>query len=65
MAGNKAFRTSVVRSAAVAILKSFQTRNVRWAIYGDLAWHLLCGMPVNFVLTMYYGLTITELHYWN
>ncbi len=23
------------------------------------------GLPVNFVLTMYYGLTITELHYWN
>ncbi|PBK85830.1 hypothetical protein ARMGADRAFT_1169334 [Armillaria gallica] len=43
MAGNKAFRTSVVRSAAVAILKSFQTQNIRWAIYGDLAWHLLCG----------------------
>ncbi|KAK0430079.1 hypothetical protein EV421DRAFT_1938165, partial [Armillaria borealis] len=43
MPGNKVFRTSVVRSAAVAMLKSFQTLNVRWAIYGDLAWHLLCG----------------------
>ncbi|SJL14972.1 uncharacterized protein ARMOST_18449 [Armillaria ostoyae] len=43
MPSNKVFRTSVVRSTAVAMLESFQTINVRWAIYGDLAWHLLCG----------------------
>ncbi|KAK0457735.1 uncharacterized protein EV420DRAFT_475598 [Desarmillaria tabescens] len=43
MTGNKAFRTSVVRSAAVAILESLQALDVHWAIYGDLAWHLLCG----------------------
>ncbi|KAK0190132.1 hypothetical protein F5146DRAFT_1054167 [Armillaria mellea] len=43
MTGNKVFRTGVVRSAAAAILESFQNVNVRCAIYGDLAWHLLCG----------------------
>ncbi|KAK0491914.1 hypothetical protein EDD18DRAFT_1185348 [Armillaria luteobubalina] len=47
MTGNKGFRTSIVRSAAAAILESFPDVNVRWAIYGDLAWHLLCRTPTS------------------
>ncbi|KAK0209830.1 hypothetical protein IW262DRAFT_1468120 [Armillaria fumosa] len=45
MTGNKTFRTSVVRGAAIAVQEYFQSLNIRWAIYGDLAWHLLCDTP--------------------
>ncbi|KAK0491958.1 hypothetical protein EDD18DRAFT_1358382 [Armillaria luteobubalina] len=45
MPAGKGFRTSVVRGAAIAVQECFQSLNIRWAIYGDLAWHLLCGSP--------------------
>ncbi|PBK64658.1 hypothetical protein ARMSODRAFT_457430 [Armillaria solidipes] len=45
MTGTKAYRTSVVRGAAIAVHECFQSLNIRWAIYGDLAWHLLCDSP--------------------
>ncbi|KAK0184010.1 hypothetical protein F5146DRAFT_1006897 [Armillaria mellea] len=43
MTEDPVYRTSIVHSAAVAIRESFKAINVRWAIYGDLAWHLLCS----------------------
>ncbi|KAK0431811.1 hypothetical protein EV421DRAFT_1852111 [Armillaria borealis] len=47
MTGNKAYRTSVVRGAAIAVRDCFQSSNISWAIYSDLAWHLLCDSPTS------------------
>ncbi|PBK64655.1 hypothetical protein ARMSODRAFT_457388 [Armillaria solidipes] len=47
MPGNKAYRTSVVRGAAIAVRDCFQSLNISWAIYGDLAWHVLCDSPTS------------------
>ncbi|KAK0190126.1 hypothetical protein F5146DRAFT_652890 [Armillaria mellea] len=47
MTGTMAFRTIVVYGAAVALRECFKKLNVRWAVYGDLAWYLLCGSETN------------------
>ncbi|KAK0186239.1 hypothetical protein F5146DRAFT_1142538 [Armillaria mellea] len=43
MTEDPVYRTSIVHSATVMIHESFEVMNVHWAIYGALAWHLLCG----------------------
>ncbi len=55
---NKAFRTSVVRGAAIAVRECFQSLNVCWAIYGDLAWHLLCDSPTGGSVSLFSFLSV-------